>query len=465
MFQKHQDEKEFMMIKPIVAVIGRPNVGKSTFFNAIIGERISIVHDTPGVTRDRIYADTEWLGHEMTLIDTGGIEPEITDNILASMKTQAEIAIDTADVILFMCDMKSGLHPADHEIANYLRRSSKPIILVINKCDQPANLPPEIYDFYQLGLGDYFPISSANRMGFSEVLDAIVELLPEKEVEDIEDDRISVAVIGKPNVGKSSLINYLLAEERSIVSNVAGTTRDAIDVDFDLNDQAYRLIDTAGLRRQSKIHDRIEKYSNLRTEAAVKRSDVCLIMIDAQEGITEQDTKVAGLAHNNGKASVFVINKWDLIEEKEKVMAEIEKDIRLRFSFMTYAPVIFVSALSGQRIERIFKFVNEVYEESQRRLSTTVINEVLAEAMAMNPTPQDKGRRLKILYATQVSVGPPTFVFFVNNKDLLHFSYERYLENQFRLNFGFDGTPIHFIWRNRQRDQELSEIFRNRDRK
>ncbi len=453
------------MIKPIIAVIGRPNVGKSTFFNAIVGERISIVDDTPGVTRDRIYADAEWLGHEMTFIDTGGIEPEITDDLVASMKNQAEIAVETADVIVFMCDMKSGLHPADHEIANYLRRSAKPIILVINKCDNPAKLPPEIYDFYQLGLGDYFPISSVHRLGFSEVLDAIVDALPEKQEIPLEPDRISVAVIGKPNVGKSSLINYLLAEERSIVSDMAGTTRDAIDVDFDLNDQAYRLIDTAGLRRQSKVRDRIEKYSNLRTEAAVKRADVCLIMIDAQEGVTEQDTKVAGLAHNNGKASVFVINKWDLISEKEKTMAEIEKDIKLRFGFMSYAPIIFVSSLTGQRIERIFKLVNEVYAESQKHLSTTVLNEVLAEAIAMNPTPQDKGRRLKILYATQVSVGPPTFVFFVNNKDLLHFSYERYLENQFRLNFGFDGTPIHFIWRNRQRDQELSEIFRNRDRK
>lgn len=453
------------MLKPIIAVIGRPNVGKSTFFNAIVGERISIVHDTPGVTRDRIYADTEWLGHEMTFIDTGGIELETSNDMLVSMKEQAEIAIDTADIIIFLCDMKTGLLPTDFEIANMLRRSSKPVILAINKCDIPSKLSSEIYNFYQLGLGDFIAISAEHRLGFTEILDKIIELLPDR-IEITEDpDRISVAIVGKPNVGKSSLINYLLDEDRTIVSNEPGTTRDAIDIDFDFDDVSYRLIDTAGLRRKSRINDRIEKYSNIRTEEAVKRSDVSLIMIDAEEGITEQDTKIAGLAHNNGKSSIFVINKWDLIKNKGEVKAEIQKDLQIRFSFMAYAPIIFVSALTGQRIDKIFNLINQVYAESRKRLSTTVINEVLAEAIAMNPTPQDKGRRLKILYATQVSTGPPTFVFFVNNKDLLHFTYERYLDNQFRLNFGFDGTPIHFIWRNRKRNQDLTDIFKQRDNK
>ncbi|MGI6579456.1 MAG: ribosome biogenesis GTPase Der [Saccharofermentanales bacterium] len=451
------------MLKPIVAVIGRPNVGKSTFFNAIIGERISIVDDTPGVTRDRIYADTEWLGQEMTFIDTGGIEPDVSDDILSAMRNQAEIAIDTADVIIFMCDLKTGLLPADFEIATMLRKSGKPVILVINKVDQLANLPPEIYDFYQLGLGEFIPVSASHRLGFTDVLDRVLANLPERTFVEQADQRIAVAVIGKPNVGKSSLINHLLQEERTIVSDQAGTTRDAIDIFFEHPTGSYRLIDTAGLRRKSRIKDKIEKYSNLRTEAAIKRSDVCLIMIDALDGITEQDTKIAGLAHNNGKAVIFVINKWDLIENKQELMSEITADIKHRFSFMSYAPLIFVSARTGQRIDKIFDLIIEVYQEANKRLSTTVINEVLAEAMAMNPTPQDKGRRLKILYATQVAVGPPQFVFFVNNKDLLHFSYERYLENQFRLNFGFDGTPIFFIWRNRKRNEELTDLFRQRD--
>lgn len=451
------------MLKPIVAVIGRPNVGKSTFFNAIIGERISIVDDTPGVTRDRIYADAEWLGQEMTFVDTGGIEPSISDDMLSAMRNQAEVAIDTADLIIFLCDLKSGLLPADYEIANMLRKSGKPIILVINKVDNPTKISSEIYDFYQLGLGEYIPISAAHRLGFTEVLDRILELLPEQTEIKEDDQRISVAVIGKPNVGKSSLINYMLEEERTIVSDQAGTTRDAIDILFEHPTGLYRLIDTAGLRRQSRIKDRIEKYSNLRTESAVRRSDVCLIMIDALDGITEQDTKIAGLAHNNGKAAVFVINKWDLVDNKQEVMTEILADLKHRFSFMEYAPAIFVSAITGQRIENIFDLILKSYNESQKRLSTTVINEVLSEAIAMNPTPQDKGRRLKILYATQVGTGPPQFVFFVNNKELLHFSYERYLENQFRLNFGFEGTPIIFIWRNRKRDQDLTDIFRQRD--
>ncbi|NLJ71365.1 MAG: ribosome biogenesis GTPase Der [Clostridiaceae bacterium] len=451
------------MLKPIVAVIGRPNVGKSTFFNAIVGARISIVDDTPGVTRDRIYADTEWLGQELTFVDTGGIEPDNSDNILAAMRNQAEIAVDTADVIIFMCDLKTGLLPADYEIANMLRKSGKPVILVINKSDAPTNLPPEIYDFYQLGLGEFIPISASHRLGFTEVLDRVIAELPEQETTEQADQRIAVAIIGKPNVGKSSLINYLLQEERTIVSNQAGTTRDAIDVFFDHPTGAYRLIDTAGLRRKSRIKDKIEKYSNLRTEAAVKRSDVCLIMIDALDGITEQDTKVAGLAHNNGKATIFVINKWDLIDNKQEQMSEIMVDIKQRFNFMSYAPLIFVSAKTGQRIDKIFNLIVEVYQEANKRLSTTVINEVLAEAVAMNPPPQDKGRRLKILYSTQVAVGPPQFVFFVNNKDLLHFSYERYLENQFRLNFGFEGTPIIFIWRNRKRNEELTNLFRQKE--
>ncbi len=453
------------MIKPIIALVGRPNVGKSTFFNAIMGKRISIVDDRPGVTRDRIYADTEWLGRNLTFIDTGGIEIGASEGLTRSMKDQAELAIDTADLILFICDLKTGPLPADFDIARSLLRSGKKVILLVNKCDNPTNPPAEIYDFYKLGLGEYIPISAANRLGFTEVLDAIIQSLPEEECAEIDHDRISVAVIGKPNVGKSSLVNYLLGEDRSIVSDLAGTTRDAIDVDFNLGEQRYRLIDTAGLRRQSKVRDPIEKYSTLRTEAAVERADVCLIMIDAQEGVTEQDTKVAGLAHNKGKASVFVINKWDLIDDRADRMAEIEKDLKLRFSFMAYVPIIFVSAETGQRVEKIFQIVDEVYTESQKRLSTSVINEVLAEAIAMNPTPQDKGRRLKILYVTQLGVGPPTFVFFVNNKDLLHFSYERYMENQFRANFGFKGTPIKFIWRNRKRDQDLSDIFRQKDKR
>lgn len=441
------------MKKSIVALVGRPNVGKSTLFNAILGERISIVHDTPGITRDRIYGDASWAGREFTLIDTGGIEPYDNSDMLKAMRRQAEQAISSADVIVFIVDVKSGPVAADREIAVRLRRSGKKIILAVNKCDHVGEPPAEVFEFYQLALGELFCFSAEHRLGIGDLLDAIVDVLPEQtEVEELE--HTAIAIIGKPNVGKSSLVNYLTGDERTIVSDVAGTTRDALDIDINYRERAYRLIDTAGLRRRGKISDKIEKYSVLRTLAAVERAKVCLILIDAEQGVTEQDTKAAGIAHNAGKASVIVVNKWDLIADKQLARDELMKDIKRRFAFMDYAPVNFISARTGLNLPKLFKQIDLVAEEADKRLTTGVINDVLAEAIALNQPPQDKGRALKIYYATQVATAPPTIVLFVNDKKLTHFSYDRYLINRFRENFGFEGSPIRLIWRNRKKDEQ-----------
>lgn len=443
------------MSKPLIAIVGRPNVGKSSIFNALAGERISIVHDEAGVTRDRIYTDAEWFGRPFTLVDTGGLDTESEDLLLSKMREQVDMALESCDAILFLCDIKDGLLGADREIANRLRQSGKPVILAVNKCDQPGEPPLGFYDFFELGLGVPYAVSAAHKMGLGELMTALFELLPAADFEEIEEERIRVAIIGRPNVGKSSLINRLLDEERSIVSPIAGTTRDALDVDIDNSSGSYRFIDTAGLRRRSKIDQRVEKYSVIRTDEAIDRSDVCLIMLDASDGLTEQDTKVAGKVHAAGKAAIFLLNKWDLLSPEEKNLDRWTLRIREKFGFMRYAPILSISALSGQRTDQIFERVNAVYEQAGKRLGTGVINEVLAEAMSLHKPPQDKGKNLKIYYATQVAVHPPQIVFFINDKDLLHFSYERYLENSFREAFGFEGTPLRFIWRERKRGDEM----------
>lgn len=443
------------MSKPLIAIVGRPNVGKSSIFNALAGERISIVHDEAGVTRDRIYTDAEWFGRPFTLVDTGGLDTESEDLLLSKMREQVDMALESCDAILFLCDIKDGLLGADREIANRLRQSGKPVILAVNKCDQPGEPPLGFYDFFELGLGVPYAVSAAHKMGLGELMTALFELLPAADFEEIEEERIRVAIIGRPNVGKSSLINRLLDEERSIVSPIAGTTRDALDVDIDNSSGSYRFIDTAGLRRRSKIDQRVEKYSVIRTDEAIDRSDVCLIMLDASDGLTEQDTKVAGKVHAAGKAAIFLLNKWDLLSPEEKNLDRWTLRIREKFGFMRYAPILSISALSGQRTDQIFERVNAVYEQAGKRLGTGVINEVLAEAMSLHKPPQDKGKNLKIYYATQVAVYPPQIVFFINDKDLLHFSYERYLENSFRDAFGFEGTPLRFIWRERKRGDEM----------
>jgi len=435
------------MSKPIVAVVGRPNVGKSTFFNYLAGERISIVDDAPGVTRDRIYAESEWRGRRFSIIDTGGIEPKTDDIILRLMREQAQIAIETADVIIFLVDLKTGMTADDEEIATMLRKSGKPVVVAVNKADHVGVTPPEAFEFYNLGLGEIFAISSSHRLGIGELLDEVFNHFPPEEDADATHDRIRVAVIGKPNAGKSSLINKMLGEERNIVSDIAGTTRDAIDSELDNEFGRYTLIDTAGLRKKSRIDDSIEKFSMIRSLAAIERADVCLIMIDATEGVTEQDTKVAGYAHNGGKASILVVNKWDLVEKQTGTLEEYSRQVRESFAFMQYAPIIFISAKTGQRVHKLFEQINEIYRQAGTRLSTGMLNDLIAESVAMVPTPQDKGKHLKIFYATQVGVHPPQFVLFINDKDLMHFSYERYLENQFRKNFGFSGTPIWFMLR------------------
>lgn len=435
------------MSKPIVAVVGRPNVGKSTFFNYLAGERISIVDDEPGVTRDRIYAESEWRGRAFSIIDTGGIEPKTEDIIMRAMREQAEIAIDTADVIIFLVDIKTGLTADDQEIANMLRKSKKPVIVAVNKADHIGDTPPDAYEFYNLGLGEIFPISSAHRLGIGELLDEVYQHLPPEEDDSISHERVRVAVIGKPNAGKSSLINKMLGEERNIVSEIAGTTRDAIDSELDNQFGAYTFIDTAGLRKKSRIEGGVEKYSMIRSLAAIERADVCLIMIDATEGVTEQDTKVAGYAHNGGKCSILVVNKWDLIEKETGTLEDYTLQVRSKFPFMQYAPILFISAKTGQRVNKLYEMINEIYRQAGVRLATGMLNDLIAEAVAMVPTPQDKGRHLKIYYATQVGVHPPQFVLFINDKELMHFSYERYLENQFRKNYGFSGTPIWFMLR------------------
>ncbi len=440
------------MSKPVVAIIGRPNVGKSSFFNALIGERISIVDDKPGVTRDRIYSEATWRERTFLLIDTGGIEPATDDEILKSMRAQAQIAIDTADVILFMCDIKSGLTASDHDIAVMLRKSRRPVVVCVNKVDHVGSLPNELYEFYNLGLGEIFPISSSHRLGIGELLDALYTHFPEPSESGADEDTIRVALIGKPNSGKSSLSNKMTGAERSIVSNIPGTTRDAIDSVVTNKNGTFTVIDTAGLRKKSRIEDNVEKYSMIRSLAAIERANVCVILIDATEGVTEQDTKVAGFAHNAGKACIIAVNKWDAVEKETGTLERMERDVKERFSFMSYAPVLFISAKTGQRVDKLFALINHVHEQAGKRLTTGVLNDVLGEATAMVPTPQDKGKRLKIYYGTQIATFPPQIILFVNDKNLMHFSYERYLENQFRKNFGFEGTPLRFYLREREKE-------------
>lgn len=442
------------MSKPVVAIVGRPNVGKSTLFNALAGEKISIVKDTPGVTRDRIYADTSWLDKEFTLIDTGGIEPESKDVILSQMREQAQIAIDTADVILFITDVRQGLVDADSKVADMLRRSGKPIVLVVNKVDNFDKFMPDVYEFYNLGIGDPHPVSAASRLGIGDMLDAVVEYFPEHAGEEEEDERPRVAIVGKPNVGKSSIINKLLGEDRVIVSDVAGTTRDAIDTDIIHNGREYVFIDTAGLRRKNKIKEEIERYSIIRTVTAVERADVVLVVIDAEEGVTEQDAKIAGIAHERGKGIIIVVNKWDAIEKNDKTMREYENEVRRVLSFMPYAEIMYVSAKTGQRLSKLYDKIDMVIANQTLRVATGVLNEIMSEAVAMQQPPSDKGKRLKLYYITQVAVKPPTFVIFVNDKELMHFSYTRYLENKIREAFGFKGTSLRFFIRERkEKDQ------------
>lgn len=430
------------MAKPLVAIVGRPNVGKSMLFNKLVGQRLSIVEDTPGVTRDRLYAEAEWCGHTFDIVDTGGIEPGTDNEILTFMRRQAEIAIQNATVIVFLCDIKTGLTASDQEVANMLLRSRKPVVLAVNKADQVGPTNPDIYEFYNLGLGDPIPVSAVHGHGTGDLLDACVQHFPENGEEDEPDDVVKVAVIGKPNVGKSSLINRILGEERVIVSNVAGTTRDAVDSYFENETGKYLFIDTAGMRKKSKVDDRIEKFSVLRATMAIERADVCLILIDANEGVTEQDTKVAGLAHEAGKASILVVNKWDAIEKDDKTMDRMREDIRRDLSYMTYAPIVFISAMTGQRVPRLFELINYVNDQAAMRITTGMLNSVLADATARVQPPSDKGRRLKIFYMTQVGIKPPHFVCFCNDAQLFHFSYQRYIENQIRNTFGLEGTPI-----------------------
>lgn len=441
------------MSKPIVAVVGRPNVGKSTLFNALAGERISIVKDTPGVTRDRIYADVSWLDYNFTMIDTGGIEPDSSDIILSQMREQAQIAIDTADVIMFVVDVRQGLQDADSKVADMLRRSHKPVVLVVNKVDSFEKFQADIYEFYNLGIGDPYPISATEKTGLGDMLDEVVKYFPESAKEEVEDERPRIAIIGKPNVGKSSLINKLAQEDRVIVSNIAGTTRDAIDTAIKYNGQEYIFIDTAGIRRKSKITEEIERFSIIRAVAAVERCDVAIIMIDATEGVTEQDAKIAGIAHDRGKGVIICVNKWDAIEKNNDTVKEHTQDIRDVLSFMPYAEILFISAKSGQRLHKIFETIDIVIENNSMRVATGVLNEIVAEAVAMQQPPTDKGKRLKIYYTTQVSVKPPTFVVFVNDKNLMHFSYTRYLENRIRDTFGFKGTALKFITRERKEEK------------
>lgn len=438
------------MSKPVVAIVGRPNVGKSTLFNALAGEMISIVKDTPGVTRDRIYADVSWLDKEFTLVDTGGIEPESKDIILSQMREQAQIAIDTADVIIFLTDVRQGLIDADSKVADMLRRSAKPVVLVVNKVDNFEKFMPDVYEFYNLGIGDPMPVSSASRLGIGDMLDEVVKYFPEGMKEEEDDDRPRVAIVGKPNVGKSSIVNKLLGEQRVIVSDIAGTTRDAIDTEVKYNGKEYVFIDTAGLRRKSKIKEELERYSIIRAVSAVERADVVLMVIDAVEGVTEQDAKIAGIAHERGKGIIIAVNKWDAIEKNDKTMKEYENEVRRVLSFMPYAEIMYVSAVTGQRLVKLYDMIDMVIENQSMRVATGVLNEIMMEAVAMQQPPSDKGKRLKLYYITQVAVKPPTFVIFVNDKELMHFSYTRYLENKIREAFGFKGTSLKFFIRERK---------------
>ena len=435
------------MSKPLVAIVGRPNVGKSLLFNKLTGKRLSIVEDTPGVTRDRLYADTDWNGRAFTLVDTGGIEPKTNNEILRFIREQAEIAIDTADVIVLVTDIRTGVTAADSEIASMLQRSGKPVVLVVNKMDSTGVTDPGIYEFYSLGLGDPIAVSAVHGHGTGDLLDACVKAFPPEEEQPEDDGTINVAIIGRPNVGKSSLTNYILGEKRVIVSNVAGTTRDAVDSYFENETGRYMFIDTAGIRRKSKVDNRIEKYSVMRAQRAIDRADVCLILIDALDGVTEQDTKVAGLAHEAGKACIIVVNKWDLVEKETKTMDKMRQDVMRSLSFMSYAPIVFISAMTGQRVNRLFELINFVYGQSAMRITTGMLNNVLEDATMRVQPPTDKGRRLKLYYMTQTGIKPPCFVIFVNNAELFHFSYQRYIENQIRAVFGLEGTPIKIVVR------------------
>ena len=439
--------------KPIVAVVGRPNVGKSTLFNAMAGENISIVKDTPGITRDRIYADVTWLDMNFTLIDTGGIEPDSKDIILSQMREQAQIAIDTADVIIFMVDVKQGLVDADSKVEDMLRRSQKPVVLAVNKVDDFNKYMADVYEFYNLGIGEPYPISSVNKLGFGELLDEVTSYFDREAATEEEDDRIKVAIVGKPNVGKSSIINKLIGENRVIVSDIAGTTRDAIDTEITHNGKDYVFIDTAGLRRKNKIKEELERYMIIRTVAAVERADIVVLVIDATEGVTEQDAKIAGIAHDRGKATIIAVNKWDAIEKDNKTVNEYTQKVRQVLSFMSYAEILFISAQTGQRLGKLYDMIDIVNENHSMRVATGVLNEIMAEAVAMQQPPSDKGKRLRLYYITQAAVKPPTFVIFVNDKELMHFSYTRYLENQIRETFGFRGTPFKFIIRERKENK------------
>ena len=438
------------MAKPILAIVGRPNVGKSTLFNRIAGERISIVEDTPGVTRDRIYADSEWTGVQFTMIDTGGLEPESDDMMLKYMYAQAEIAIASADVILFVCDVRTGATDMDMTVANILRKSGKPVVLAVNKVDNLASFGMQVYEFYNLGLGEPFGVSGSQPLGIGDLLDEVVKNFPADKEDNIEEDRIKVAIIGRPNVGKSSLINRILGEQRTIVSDVAGTTRDAIDSDYEYEGQKFTFIDTAGIRRRAKVKESVEKYSIIRAVAAIERADVCVMLLNAEEGISEQDSRIAGIAHEAGKAVIIAVNKWDALEKDNHTLNNFMKKIDEEFKYLSYAPKLFISAKTGQRVTKLFELIRLVNESNNLRISTGMLNDVLIEAMALNQPPAEKGRPLKIYYMTQVSVRPPTFVLFVNETELLHFSYKRYIENQLREAFGFVGTPIHFIARKRK---------------
>lgn len=437
--------------RPVVAVVGRPNVGKSTLFNALAGEKISIVKDTPGITRDRIYADVTWLDKSFTLIDTGGIEPESKDIILSQMREQAQIAIDTADVILFMVDVKQGLVDTDSRVADMLRRSGKPVVLAVNKVDSFQKYEADVYEFYNLGIGEPFPISSVNKLGFGELLDEVISYFEQDaEQDEEEDERTKIAIVGKPNVGKSSIINKLIGENRLIVSDIAGTTRDAVDTEVVYHGKEYVFIDTAGLRRKNKIKEELERYMIIRTVTAVERADIVVLVIDAVEGVTEQDAKIAGIAHDRGKATIIAVNKWDLIEKDNKTVNQFTQKIRQILSFMPYAEILFISAETGQRLPKLYEMIDIVHENHAMRVATGVLNEIMAEAVALQQPPADKGKRLRLYYITQASVKPPTFVIFVNDKELMHFSYTRYLENQIREAFGFRGTPLRFIIRERK---------------
>ncbi|MCL2526899.1 MAG: ribosome biogenesis GTPase Der [Defluviitaleaceae bacterium] len=438
------------MPKPIVAIVGRPNVGKSTLFNRIVGERIAIVDDKPGITRDRLYADTDWLSHNFTLIDTGGLDPDSEDQLNTHVFRQAQAAIENADVVLFLTDVKSGIVDADMQVADMLRKVAKPVVLAVNKVDNPTRENNEIYEFYELGIGDPIAISAGQALGLGDMLDEVVKYFPAQQEEEEEDTRIKVAIVGKPNVGKSSLINKILGEDRMIVSDIPGTTRDAVDTYLTRDGQEYVFIDTAGLRKKSRIKENVERYSILRTLAAVERCDVCVLLIDAEEGVTEQDTKIAGIAHERGRAAIIAVNKWDKVEKDTKTMKEFTQNLERDLSYMAYAPKLFISALTGQRVHKLYELIFATYQNHAMRISTGVLNDVIIEATAMHSPPTDKGRPLRIYYATQVSVKPPTFVLFVNNSKLMHFSYIRYLENKIREAFGFSGTPVHFIVRNRK---------------